>query len=79
MHKKRIIPRVEKETHVAKKSKYRGTRAQHLALCQGIFEHFMFGEYNKLKKTLETERYPNKFTNGLVISDDTAMAGLDCT
>ena len=53
--------------------------AQHLALCQGISEHLMFGEYDKLKKTLETERYPNKFTNGPVISDDTAMAELDCT
>ena len=30
----------------------------------------MFGEYDKLKKTLKTDRYPNKFTNGLVISHD---------
>ena len=45
----------------------------------GHFEHIMFGEYDKLEKTLKTERYPNKFTNGPVISDDTAMAELDCT
>jgi len=44
-----------------------------------VFEHIMFGEYDKLEKTLKTERYPNKFTNGPVISDDTAMAELDCT
>ena len=39
---------------------------------------FMFGEYDKLKKTLETDRYSNKF-NGLVISDSTTpVAELDC-
>ena len=38
----------------------------------------MFGEYDKLKETLETDRYSNKFTNGLVISDSTTpMAELD--
>ena len=39
---------------------------------------FMFGEYDKLKETLETDRYSNEFTNGLVISDSTTpMAELD--
>ena len=38
----------------------------------------MFGEDDKLKKTLETDRYSNKF-NGLVISDSTTpVAELDC-
>jgi len=36
LHKMRIIPRVEKETHVAKKSKYRGTREFELSQSSEI-------------------------------------------